>query len=384
MNGRRNIHKINKKNINKIDTHKIDTHKIDTHKIDTHSNDKYLGEGSFGCVLKPEVKCTANEQIINKEIGKKTKQMVSKIFINKEDFHKEIYASKELQNVDKEGNNILLPYKHCETDSKEIFKNSKANNCEELEYYKYKDKHKFYQLIMPYGGIRYDEYFKHNIVSLKQFFYISEPLFKALIDLENNKICHYDIRGANVLVGTDKKAIIIDHSLIIDYNNLYSAKNLRRLQKSYYPYPPECIVYYKVYTDKKDINNFIQYKFEDGLNSYGETRYKAYMSIISNTEIKQGILNIYNKLTHIVLAHDKSYQNELYKFMNNYANMVDVYSVGMLLVTIYKYIDYTGVSKSIKDDFILFIKNLINPDVFSRLTPKDAISTFNKLNSRIK
>jgi hypothetical protein len=56
----------------------------------------------------------------------------------------------------------------------------------------------------------------------------------------------------------------------------------------------------------------------------------------------------------------------------------------MLIVTVYKFIDYTNVPKNIKNDFILFIKNLIQPDMFKRLTPVDALDTFNKLNMRLK
>ena len=350
----------------------------------THSKDKYLGEGSFGCVLKPDIKCIANENIINKSYEKNIHNMVSKIFVDKEDFDKEIAASKQLKKADPNGENILLPYKSCDTTSKEIFKNIQANQCEELEYYHNKETHKFYQLIMPYGGTRYDEYFKNYTVTLKEFFNISEPLFKALIDLEKQKICHYDIRGANVLIGNDIKAIIIDHSLIIDYSKLYSAKNLRRLKKSYYPYPPECIVYYKVYNDKENNDNFIEYQFDNAINSYGETRYEAYKSIITTKDIKSGIKKIYTALINIVSSHELSYQNELHKFMMQYANMVDVYSVGMLIVTVYRYIDYTGVSKSIKDEFIAFIKHLVHPDMFSRLTPKTALNTFNKINARLK
>ena len=347
------------------------------------SKDTYLGEGSFGCVLKPEIKCTGTVNIINKNSKKDPNNMVSKLFMDKEDFNKEIIASKKLKKVDKTGQNILLPYKSCETNSKEIFKNKEATKCEDLELYQ-NNNHKVYQLLMPYGGTRYDHYFEYNRISLKEFFSISLPLFKALIDLEKHKICHYDIRGANVLIGSTNKAIVIDHSLIIDYSKLYSEKNLRRLKKSYYPYPPECIVYYKMYIDKDNNDNFIDLQFEDAITSYGHTRHDAYTSIISDTDIHNAIINVSNKLKDIINKHQDTYKIELYNFMKKYANMVDVYSVGMLIVTVYKFIDYTNVPKNIKNDFMLFIKNLIHPDMFKRLTPVDALDTFNKLNMRLK
>ena len=355
-------------------------------KNSAHNNDKYLGEGSFGCVLKPEVKCSSKENIINKQSN--TTEFVSKIFTEKENYEKEVNASKVLKTVDKTGINILLPYKNCETTSEEVFKNNQAANCEDLEYYKNKKTHNLYQLIMPYGGVRYDTYFEHNKPTLKEFFSISEPLFKALLLLEEKQICHYDIRGANVLIGSNKKAIIIDHSLIITYAKLYSFSNLRRLKKSYYPYPPECIAYYKIYTNtnKNDSYNdeeFIYNQFNDAINSYGERRHEAYISLINEKTLYTLLNVIIHKLKEIVKTNKTKYQSKLQEFIEEYANKVDVYSVGMLIVTVYKYINYNNVSKKIKDEFIKFIKQLIDPNVMTRLTPKEAYNEFIKFNTRV-
>jgi len=354
-----------------------------------HLNDAYLGEGSFGCVLTPEIKCNGKETIINS--ASKSKKSVSKIFISKEDYNQEINASKIVKKVDSTGKNILLPYKGCEVKPEEILKNNQAYKCDKISY---KNKfHNLYQLIMPYGGRRYDDYMRQYTPTLKEFMYISEPLFKALILLEEKHICHYDIRGANVLVGSDKKAIIIDHSLIIKFEKLYNSKNLRRLKKSYYPYPPECIIYYQIYKYKANFDDFINTQFDESINNYGEKRYEAYKSLISNDQINEALNNVTAKLVSIANtntnAHNKediketSYQNELYTFMTKYANRLDVYSVGMLIVTVYLYIDYSGVSKNIKDEFKTFIKQLIEPDIFKRVSPLEAYANFKKLYSKL-
>ena len=368
-----------------------------------HINDAYLGEGSFGCVLTPEIKCTGKETIINKE--SKSKKTVSKIFINKEDYDQEIMASKIIKKVDSTGKNILLPYKSCEVKPEDILKNNQAYKCDKISY---KNKLKnLYQLIMPYGGRRYDDYMRQYTPSLKEFMYISEPLFKALILLEEKQICHYDIRGANVLVGSDRKAIIIDHSLIIKFAKLYNSKNLRRLKKSYYPYPPECIVYYQIYKYKANNDDFISTQFDESINSYGEKRYEAYKSLISNDQIDDALNNVTAKLITIVNTNEitnantneitnantnadnkeeiteTAYQRELYTFITKYTNRVDVYSVGMLIVTVYLYIDYSGVSKNLKEEFKTFIKQLIDPNVFKRVSPSEAYENFKKLYSKL-
>ena len=351
------------------------------------SNEIYLGEGSFGCVLTPEIKCNGKETIINK--ASKTKKMVSKIFMNKEDYEQEVKASKIIKKVDNTGKNILIPYKNCEVKSEDIFKNNQAYKCDKLSY---KNKlQNLYQLIMPYGGTRYDEYMKQNNPTLKEFMYTSEPLFKALLLLEEKHICHYDIRGANVLVGSTNNAIIIDHSLIITYEKLYNSKNLRRLKKSYYPYPPECIIYYQIYKYKANTDNFISTQFDESINSYGEKRYEAYKLFISNEQIDDALNTVTAKLVSIVNinAHNKeeiketAYQRELYKFMSRYANRIDVYSVGMLIVTVYLYIDYSGVSKNVKEEFKTFIKQLIDPNVFKRLSPLEAYEHFKKIYNKL-
>ena len=110
----------------------------------------------------------------------------------------------------------------------------------------------------------------------------------------------------------------------------------------------------------------------------------AYTSLITSTEITVAIDDIRKKLMNIVKMHKNTYQSELYKFMSEYANRVDVYSVGMLIVTIYQDIDYKGVSKKLQDEFYSFIKNLINPNMFLRFTPKEAYENYNKLYLRLK
>lgn len=349
-------------------------------------NNKYLGEGSFGCVLTPEIKCKGKETVIHKSKG--AKNFVSKIFIDKNYYTKEVNASKILKKVDPSGKNILLPYKTCEVSTTDIYKNNEAMQCEELSYYKNNPKHHLYQLIMPYGGIRYDTYFKKNRPTLKDFFHISKPLFEALILLEKKSICQYDIRGANVLVGSNNKAIVIDHSLIIPYKKIYMASNLRRLKKAYYPYPPECIVYYQIYTQQDSLSTFLYTQFDESTHSYGETRYNAYASFIDPGYIKDALTTMHTSFKNIVTKYENAnvstYQNKLYKFITPYANRIDIYSVGMLIVTIFQYINYTGVSKNIKDDFVQFIKKLIEPNVFKRYTPTEAINNFNELLVRLK
>jgi len=120
---------------------------------------------------------------------------------------------------------------------------------------------------------------------------------------------------------------------------------------------------------------------------------EAYKSLISNDQINEALNNVTAKLVSIANtntnAHNKediketSYQNELYTFMTKYANRLDVYSVGMLIVTVYLYIDYSGVSKNIKDEFKTFIKQLIEPDIFKRVSPLEAYANFKKLYSKL-
>jgi serine/threonine protein kinase len=350
----------------------------------THQRDKYLGEGSYGCVLQPEVKCVKGEISINK--ATKSSDTVSKLFSDKEDYIKELNAVKLVKKVDTTGTNILLPIKGCETTTEEVFKNNGAYNCEDITYSKNAQTNNIYQLIMPYGGIRYDEYIKKHNIKLKEFFAISESLFKALIALNNKKLCHYDIKGGNVLVN-NKKAIIIDHTLVIPFTNVYTEKNLRRLKYAYYPYPPECIAYYKIYKYKINDDDFVNYQFNETLTGFGERRYNAYKSLIKKETYTNAINNIVVKLENIVknaANTNKKYQDDLYDFMTPYANRIDVYSVGMLIVTVYEYIDYSNVNKKIKDEFVAFIKKLIEPDVFTRLTPKEAYEQFTGLYNKLK
>ena len=87
---------VNKTN-NKKHTTKSTSSTNSKHK---HINDAYLGEGSFGCVLTPQINCTGKETIINK--ASKSNKTVSKIFIEKEDYDQEIAASRIIKKVDRD------------------------------------------------------------------------------------------------------------------------------------------------------------------------------------------------------------------------------------------------------------------------------------------
>ena len=185
--------------------------------------EKYIDEGSYGCVLYPGKRCKDN---------KKIRKSIVKIFKSKRIYEEELVLHKKIENIfEKNKKCIVNIIDNCE---KSINTYEKENYSKCKSTYKY-DEQIIYQIIYQYGGkdlIFVSE--TRNTKFTKLFFSLSN-IFEAIIILNKSEYVHFDIRLPNILY--DKNSTkLIDFGLLLKYSQV---KYQYFDDEGRFEYPPE-------------------------------------------------------------------------------------------------------------------------------------------------
>lgn len=330
-----------------------------------------LGEGSYGCVFRPEVPCvTKKKYIADGKRREKSTDLVGKIFSDARDFRDEWKLSQKVAKIDPKGKALLLPTSACLTSREKVLSNPASGECEQMFYTPQNStSNPMYQLTMPYGGSDLYKYAMQYMIQnkkpipMKMFVKMMEPVFDGLILLDAKKWCHQDIKTPNIMVTPQGKAILIDYGLMVPYKEVYAPTNRRRLRYSYFPYPPEYkMAYYQWHpcTDTCSIEKEVM----KNIYQFGNDRARYYFSYVDETEVRSNIRKFLNDLG--------KHRNDLQAYLTKFANRVDVYSLGTSILDVLKYIDTKSLTSAQQDAWRLLIRSMILPNPIDRTTPKKA------------
>ncbi len=203
-------------------------------------NHEILGEGTYGCVIKPYLKCKSNKKL--DYIGRVSKIMREK---DAKDELAEMHKIKNIDNIEKY--TIRTPIK-CQPkiDDKfdKIVSNCTTNNVASTYN---KDKNKLSQLLVDDGGLDLDKFSRKIYENLslqdqKVFMTSLLHLFKGLKFFSENDIIHQDIKSLNIVYNVaNGKIRYIDFGLAVSKKEfIRSSKfNLNKMAVSWFNYPPE-------------------------------------------------------------------------------------------------------------------------------------------------
>jgi serine/threonine protein kinase len=198
---------------------------------------RVIGEGGYGCVLKPAIKCNGKER--------KGEKYITKIQLSSDTSDKEIKIGKLVKK-------IPLSYKHfapivsnCESKPSVVSMITKNNNCKFLNEH---PKKQFSISTIP--SINGDD-FKHHVYNqqgssdmlytiIHSYVYL---LFSVYL-LDKHGIIHYDLKGENIMYDINKKRpIIIDFGLSIPKKDIKPNFNdpdyMYNLTNHFYTYAPD-------------------------------------------------------------------------------------------------------------------------------------------------
>lgn len=339
---------------------------------------KVIGEGTYGCVHKPSLKCKYKKNIDYD--GK-----ISKI-MDKQEASNELLEYKKIKKADKHKDFYLG--KPTECNPKKTKKSMKAiDKCSDFEGKNIDD---YKLLIMNDGGLsleKFGEKIQNGEKKLKDievFFIEAHRLLYGLMQMKEYGLIHHDLKPQNIVYNCDKNRInFIDFGMMTESKTVFEdAKNNNySLGIPYWYFPFESMFINKVnftkivnYTTSQKrleyINKLMKMNFSD-ISSHRNYFYKyvkneSFTSVSNESEF----FNAIAKLQH----------NNYEEFVEKYINTFDVYGVGLSLMYI------LNKSKSLFSSNLIFynklqtlFENMITGNVFMRYQIDEVVSKYENI-----
>ncbi len=156
-----------------------------------------IGEGSYGCVFSPALRCKGDSE--------RTPDTISKLM------HK-LYATAEfntanvIREIDPEQKFSIYPSRMCELDPANMYANAaedKYLDCKRLgvssidEMAAFADEYRVIE--MPYGGVELNDFKVTDIREILSFFDSLLPLIRGMALMHSKHYYHFDIKAANIV-----------------------------------------------------------------------------------------------------------------------------------------------------------------------------------------
>ena len=368
-----------------------------------------IGEGTYGCIHKPSLKCKGNKKInyTNK---------VSKI-LKKEDADAELKEYKIISKVDNETQYYLgVPIK-CNIKNTQKNKNY-LDKCEnnKLKSAFTHDIKSLSLLIMKDGGINLKEFAKNNKHTgtnreLELFWIEVQRLFHGLVVLQKHNIVHYDMKPQNIVYDKTRNRVnLIDfgHMRALRKILLDSKKSKNVLSVFHWSYPFESFFY-----NKANYTHFSNYTEDEKENFYkqiankvnelqlsvgGEGTHKKERSIkkdmVNFKDVAEEIVGFFDYIVNhsdkdSVIRTIETYMKDFYnllfevivpgkydEFIRNSIKTMDLYGLGFTLIYVINKLESVMENR----EFITKVKSLgykmTTPDLRKRISFEDAMHEY--------
>jgi serine/threonine protein kinase len=184
-----------------------------------------VGEGSYGCVFQPALKCIGNSSKNNKFVGK--------VFQEDDEALIEWDATNILHHIDKDQDLYIYPLRKCDVQDQLL------KNC---SFRDHKQTHK--QLIMKFGGVPIDTFCGrlHRKLSRRDLIDLTINLFIGIKKMLQQYLVHQDIKMENILTDEKGNVRLIDFGFMTSLQNFATKKNVLYSDdkiEAYYVNPPE-------------------------------------------------------------------------------------------------------------------------------------------------
>jgi len=336
---------------------------------DTLGLSKVIGQGTFGCVHKPQLKCKDKER--NDET------IVSKL-MTRENANQELSEYALIDFADEKKEYYLGIPDDCNIDSKNANNRTAIAKCRDFEP-KQVDNYKL--LLMKYGGKDLDEFGKEvkqwsrnpgNIKKIELFWIEVSRLFRGLNAFKKNGIVHHDLKHPNVVYNQGTNRInFIDFGFMTDKNSIIDKcrnSDYWLAQNHHWSFPMEIVLWNKK-TYTRYANGTVSELAKDVSSVSKEISEQIRYFFDCITDFKTGTAEYKNITSKIIkqffnLSMDLD-KREYNKFLNKSIDTIDSYGIGIALMYMLKQ------SKHLLDrDFstraFLLFKNMVHPNVYSR------------------
>jgi len=357
-----------------------------------------IGEGAFGCVIKPSLPCS------NKKMSYKNK--ISKVMISKEAI-KELNEYAIIAKADKTKKFYLGVPTHCRVKkTKETIK--AIENCIHLKkkyFHKKSIKNGIKRLdllVMKDGGINLKmlsmmveliKVTRENSIKVKKIWIEMHKLFRGILLFQKHGIVHHDIKPQNIVYNIDKHL-----ANFIDFGHMrnisYEIKKSKASDNWIYDYPfwnyPLEIHFlnrreymkfaYKTVSKKKQYFSSLLDNIHNSSDTKFVQAFRIFLDYIiynkSESEEKKIIskyLFAYHKLIIDQVIPDK-YEEFLHKSVNS----IDVYGLGMSLYYLLN-CSTKFLKKDVIDAMEICFFNMTTPNLLQRFSIEEAIDMYENI-----
>ena len=326
----------------------------------------YIGQGSYGCVLKPGINCykflSNNNTIV-------------KLFKEKEHYYQELVNQNKLEKLFKNNLNVIVKkISNCQI-RLDTYHYKIYENCKDLKYLS--PDTIIYQIIYEYGGI--DLMYCgtttkkcQKIITFFNIFKNYKNILHALSILCKKGYIHHDVRNPNLLFNINNNMTkLIDFGFLADENDYLNNTQKFALVYRYpnYHYPPEL-----------NLKNFseLYYNMLNIINQYynkSNNKKELYDIIILLKEFKAKFILILNSKT-------KKDIQKYNKFFKPNFKKIDSYMIGVALLQLYIYClidNRSGLNYNQHNIVLKFIKKNISLRVRFRYSPITAYKDYKKI-----
>lgn len=197
-----------------------------------------IGEGSYGCIYKPALKC-------KNKFGIEGTNTVSKLFEDDTEFKSQTRVNQTVKSIDPKNLFTVPVYGTCTVNKTNIrFKCGHTSN----------QRMNYEQIIYGYGGTSLMDIMKNkpgNYKKFKKIFLMMGPILNGISKLIDRNLIHGDIKPDNIVI-RGNRAYLIDFGLMMLGNELFSSSKSTILNYDYPYYSPD----YKLFLAK----NFREYR----------------------------------------------------------------------------------------------------------------------------
>lgn len=341
------------------------------------TNPKKVGEGTYGCVHNPPLKC-------KNELYDSDPTKVSKILTTK-NANNELKEFKLIQQADTNEDFHLGKPESCFPDNN-VINQIAIDECRDFGRFEI---NKYKLLLLKNGGADLAQMKKkfsklkinnNNRRNLELFWLDMSRILYGSKVLMDNGIVHHDLKQQNIVYNeANGRVNFIDFGLMTTTKEM-----LKKANGSRYPYgehwsfPPDILfynyVYYKKLTSKKDYYR-VKYIINEFDKKY-ESSFKIIKSYLidtneSETEFGKRVINDFQYMFVNLTSSDDDYN----KFINKSFETFDNYAIGFSLFSLLKTVkDLTD--ENLFNDLKLLFLSMISFDVFKRPSPSEVVDKY--------
>jgi serine/threonine protein kinase len=337
-----------------------------------------IGEGSYGCIHKPSLKCKKkNVNYVNK---------ISKVAFTG-DATKELKEYEKMSNIDKNNKYYLGKPIQCEFDETLQSNVISLNKCSNEQFILPEKIKQLSLIIMNDGGMDVSKFTneldKVNVTNrtteIVELFLIEfHRIFMGLKIMIEHNIIHHDLKPQNIIYDVDKNRInLIDFGLMTDKKTIidHSKNSKYHFSVNHWSFPLETKFYNKnKYLDfcnktkeQKDkyYNDMIVSVFDKTKRDDKTDALRTFFSFIGAKSRKDRIIDMYFK--ELYETYNNEYTKEHYDlFLNNSIDTLDIYGTGIALLYFYD-IASKFFSTSLKNDLYDLFYQMVRPNFNKRI-----------------